>query len=142
MSDELGFFMGEPADGFMFSKEARLADWRFEKERREFAKVVNRLRVRKWQTEALADAVRAEKLRARKAEYARRPEVRERALRLARGRRVGPRQALLRTVMVCHECGAEWTGVPWLRRFYPRDFCDNRCEQRARYARKAARRAA
>lgn len=38
-------------DGFMFGKEAALADWRFRKEQKEFAQLVDKLRSRKWKRE-------------------------------------------------------------------------------------------
>jgi hypothetical protein len=123
----------------LVGKQASLADWRFQKEQREFAVIVNRLRALKWQREALQDEAKAMTLRQRKLNYALRPEVKARQNELARKRRKRVRLALLRAVQTCVACGVEWSLVPWLRRVYIRDFCTESCRQRYRYRTKAAR---
>lgn len=96
--------------GFAVGKAAAMAEWSFRKELREFAPIVNRLRVLKWQRE------NPEKRRANANRYAAKPGNVERSLRLARKRRADRRRAEGQ-VFTCQleDCGAQFCRVPGVR---------------------------
>jgi hypothetical protein len=96
--------------GFAVGKAAAMAEWSFRKELREFAPIVNRLRVLKWQRE------NPEKRRAKANRYAAKAANAERGLMLARKRRADRRRAEGQ-VFTCQleGCGAQFCRVPGVR---------------------------
>lgn len=113
-------------------REQRLRDWFALHEAGEkagdFEKVINRLRVKKWQRENV-DKHRAKGLRYyRKPGIAERQIARSRARRLERHRRSG-------AVVTCTECGVEFCCVHPPRGGRPRKYCSTACMQRERYQR-------
>lgn len=87
---------------------------------REFAKVVNRLRVRKW---AKANP---ERRRAIANRYALKPENLTRSMELARARRYELHKK--KPPIVCTECGVLFCAAKAARGSYKREFCTNRCQ--------------
>jgi endogenous inhibitor of DNA gyrase (YacG/DUF329 family) len=118
------------AVGFMFTREARIADWRFRKEREAFDRLCAVLRVRKWVAE------NPERRRRNAREHARRvradPERREELNARERARRAARPPRTLK----CKQCGAEF---PWKPKGGQRPhYCSDRCGQRFRYLEKTA----
>jgi len=90
---------------------------------REFATVVNRLRVLKWVRE------NRDKHNAKVRRYQAKPGVRKHLNELQNERRrksYGTRVE----VLACAECGAQWCKVPWVRG-KRRVFCGQNCQKRA-----------
>lgn len=118
--------------GFQSGRAAALSDWSFRKEQKEFATVVNRLRVKKWAKE------NPEKRRRNANRYASKPAVKARQRAWQIRRRHGALKARA-TVYVCVEpdCRAEWCRVPGTYRGGPTPrYCSSACSQRNRYQRK------
>lgn len=112
--------------GFQVGKAVALADWRHKKEKGDFAVLVNRLRVKKWQRENL-DKKRA-KGRAWAAAHAAEQLNYQRECRRKRARARGE-------VYFCKHCGTSWCPVPWARGKQGRgEFCGHRCYHNWRYA--------
>jgi len=125
-------------DGFQFDKDRAIADWRNRKEQAEFGKLVNRLRVLKWQRDVQAEGgSRAAALRARKLRYMQQPDVASRALERARVRRLAAYHASP-IVCRCRRCGAEWCPLP-RRGVRPAEFCTDACRQIFRYRERSQR---
>lgn len=99
---------------------------------REFAKVVNRLRVLKWQK------ANPQKKRANGLKYSRKPEKRSRQLTLSakryQERRREERQRADAVVFTCRECEVMFCKAPWTKGPSP-NFCQNACYQRNKYHR-------
>ena len=117
---------GEYVEGVIAGKAFALREWQIKREKREFAQLVELLRVAKWR-KAHPTLV---------AEYNRRwaaaPEVRDRTKRLQRAWRAA--QYCAKPLMfACKQCGATWCKAPWIRGEHP-EFCADRCRQRWRYS--------
>jgi hypothetical protein len=92
---------------------------------REFAKVVNRLRVKKWIRE------NRKRHNAKVMRYQSKPGVRQHMNEMQNERRrksYGERAE----VLACKECGVEWCKAPWVRGVR-RIFCGQNCQKRARH---------
>lgn len=118
--------------GFGVGKEAAMRDWRHRKEERDFAKLVNRLRVRRWVRE------NPERRRTYAREYARLPDQLEKRRAWKAKRRAKLRRE---TVYTCESCGSQWCRVPWMQPRSNTRFCSNRCVKRAARAAEGRRKA-
>jgi ribosomal protein L44E len=117
---------GEYVEGVIAGKAFSIREWQIRREKREFAELVEVLRVAQWRR-AHPELV---------AEYNRRtnarPGVRERneALRKQRRAKHYRKNPL---VFSCQQCGSQWCKAPWIRGPHP-EFCDENCRYRYRYA--------
>lgn len=115
--------------GFMVGRAARMADWAFKKEQREFEVLVNRLRVKRWQ-KANPERVKANDRRWR---------MLHRQVETARVKRW--RHARTRgRVFTCasRECEVQWCRVPGgqMRANNRIKYCSGKCFNRERYLRR------
>lgn len=94
---------------------------------REFAKVVNRLRAKKWAKE---NPERRKEIARR---YYQKPDKKARQLELA-AKRYKARQRTEARVFTCRECSAEFCKAPWTKGPLP-NFCRDACYQVNRYHR-------
>jgi hypothetical protein len=108
--------------GYAVGKEAAMRDWQHRREVRDFDRLVNRLRVAKWQRE------HQERKRANNRRYAAKPEVVARAL----ARRKALRAAKPAPVLTCLECGVKFIKRGRRGGTVPR-FCCDAHRQRYRY---------
>lgn len=116
--------------GFAVGREARMRDWLHRKEEREFAKLIVRLRVRKYQR------ANRPKINAYRREYEARPEVVPGLRAKQRARRARAYRASA-TVYTCRGCGAKWCKAPWVRN-HSAIWCSRLCKLRTQYAARKA----
>lgn len=117
--DDEGAFRGDR--GFLVGKAAALADWSFKKEKKEFGKLVNRLRAKKWAKENRehVNAYHRERNKLPKMKAAR--SIWKKRRRIRNHRKNAP-------VIVCENaaCGAAFCRIrPWKGQ-KPR-YCSNAC---------------
>jgi hypothetical protein len=109
--------------GYAIGREARMRDWVHRREKIDFEKLINRLRVAKW---AKANP---ERRRAIARRHARKPEVRAKA----NERRRRARDAAVRAVVyACAHCGTTWCPVPWRQPRSNTSYCSTRCAKASR----------
>lgn len=116
---------GDWLDGFSSGKKAALLDWSFRREQRDFDKLVQRLRVRKWQKEHPAQKAASQK------RYNDKPSSRAKMLACQKAAR-RRRQRAAPTLFTCERCGVQWCKAPWTRGLRPR-FCGDNCYAVHRY---------
>lgn len=116
---------GEFVDGVIAGRAFAIREWQIKREHREFAQLIEVLRVAKWRK--AHPALVAEYNRRSNA----RPEARERTKRLHRAWRAAQYRANP-LMFACKCCGATWCKAPWIRGEHP-EFCGDRCRQRWRY---------
>lgn len=123
-----GIDIGDLQEGFQVGKSIALAEWSFRKEQRDFEKLVDRLRSRKWWRTVKAEGgERYEKkkaqLRAQNKKTARRKKLNE----LQQERRLAAFRA--RGEMVTCPCGATWPKPRCVGQ--QRKYCSPKCARRA-----------
>jgi hypothetical protein len=112
-------------DGFQVGKAAALSDWAFNKEKRDFNKLIAVLRATKWNKEHL------ERHRAHALAYSSKPEVMAKSEAARRARIIAAHRANPE-IFTCLECGSQWCLIKPRRGPIP-EFCTDAHRQRHRY---------
>lgn len=117
-------------------KELRLREWHLKRELndREFKKLENKLRVKKWRGELYAErGERYEAWRAKDRDRAKTPERRSKRAAIKRERQARKREEERRSeIFTCAECGVQWCLVPWAHgQARKRRHCSVRCYSRS-----------
>ena len=117
---------GEYVEGVIAGKSFAIREWQIKREKREFAQLVEVLRVAQWKRANPALVAEYQRRSNARPEARIRTRLRHQAWRRARYCK-NPAQ------FVCECCSATWCKVPWVRGLTPR-FCGDACRQRWRYA--------
>lgn len=125
---------GDWLDGFSSGKKAALLDWQHRREKREFDKLIAKLRDAKWTRE------HREQKNATNARWQATPRGRA-TRKAARERRRLARYRANPTIESCKRCGAVWCKAPWIRGVTP-EFCGQACRKSWDWHHNAERRAA
>lgn len=134
MSARLAVDFNDLKTGFQSGRAARLSDWAFRKEQREFSRLVGILRARKW------DRENPERKRELKRRWSARPDVKPKLVEHVKRWRHA-RARLRVEVCACPGCDVQWCRVPFGRlrgNVRPR-FCSKLCRNRARWDRRKQR---
>lgn len=130
MATRLPLDFEEVRGGMLVGRAAALAEWQWQREKRDFRRLVKNLTHYAWcrshreLRREIANAYR------RKPEVSARLAARKRRVRLAQYKDAPP-------VFTCRNCGAQFSHVPWRRMGGPvPHFCDNLCWQRYEHPRK------